>query len=318
MAPMDEAAGHFSRHGWVLVAGLIPREEIVAAQDQLFRIYPRPEEVASGERTERTEPFLAKRPGVPGRRFRDSQFSGLREAPTGDAALDCLALHHRILDLVEALLETTEIRLYQAETFAKYHGSAHYEQPLHIDETNHTLLSPRSDGRYRQVQLFLYLCDVTEANGATRVVSRERTASISKSDLFFSGSGPVQLDELETVAEGPTGSVLAYSADTVHRGAAMTEPGSGRFLLNLGYRAAGVDWVGAMPWPRRAMDPLVSDWLQTLDPRQLAAVGFPPPGHDYWDTETLAAAGLRYPHLDLGPWRAALPVSPSHRARRQR
>ncbi|MBV9421202.1 MAG: hypothetical protein JO348_15650, partial [Alphaproteobacteria bacterium] len=41
-------------------------------------------------------------------------------------------------------------------------------------------------------------------------------------------------------------------------------------------------------------------------PRQLEALGFPPPGHDYWDETTLAGAADRYPNLDLTPWRAAL------------
>jgi ectoine hydroxylase-related dioxygenase (phytanoyl-CoA dioxygenase family) len=223
-------------------------------------------------------------------------------APSGDLALDGLAVHHRILDLVEALLGTADLRLYQAETFAKYCGSAHYEQPLHIDETNHSLLPSRSDGRYRQVLLFQDLSDVTEAKGATRVVSRELTSSLPKSDLFFSGAGPVEMDEHEVVTEGPAGSVLAYSADTVHRCTAMTEPGSSRCFFNLGYRTAAADLVGALPWPRRGVDPLVSDWLQGLDSRQLTAIGFPPPGHDYWDAETLAATALRYPRLNLTPW----------------
>jgi hypothetical protein len=302
--PHGADARHFDEHGWVLVPGLVPADDIAAAQRQLFRLYPTPDEVASGERTDRTAPFLAgDRDDGGGRRFRGGQFTGLRDAPTGDAALDTLALHHRILDLVEALLGTTDIRLYQAETFAKYAGAADYEQPLHVDETNHTLVPPRRDGRYRQVQLFLYLSDVTEARGATRVVSKLHTSSIARGDLVFHRAGAVRLDEHEVVAEGPAGSVLAYAADTVHRGSAMTEAGSSRFLFNLAYRAAGVDWVGALPWPRKGIEPAMTGWVEALDVRQLCALGFPPPGHDYWDAETIAATADRYPRLDLDPFR---------------
>jgi hypothetical protein len=226
----------------------------------------------------------------------------LRDAPVGDPALDTLALHHRILDLVEALLDTSDPRLYQAETFAKYTGAGEYQQPLHVDETNHTLVPPRRDLRYRQVQLFLYLSDVTEARGATRVVSRTLTASLPRGELWFHAAGAVRLDEHEVAAVGPAGSVLAYSADTVHRGAAMTEPGASRFFFNLAYRPAGVDWVGALPWPRRGTDPAMRPWIEALDARQLVALGFPPPGHDYWDADTLAATAARYPGLDLTPW----------------
>ena len=301
---LSEAAAHFDEHGWVLVPELVPAEDIEAAQPQLFRLYPTPEEVASGERTPRTAPFLPSSDDEDGgRRFRANQFTGLRDAPTGDPKLDTLALHPRILDLVEAILRTDRPLLYQAETFAKYAGAAHYEQPLHIDETNHTLVPPRKDGRYRQVQLFLYLSDVTEARGATRVVSRQHTRDLPHGDLFFHAAGRINLDEHEVAAVGPAGSVLAYGADTVHRGSAMTEPGAGRFFFNLGYRPAGVDWVGALPWPRRGTDPAMRPWVEALDLRQLLAIGFPPPGHDYWDAETLAATQARSPRLDLTPWR---------------
>jgi hypothetical protein len=299
-----DVANHFFEHGWVLVPSLVPAEDIAAAQPQLFRLYPTPEEVAAGERTARTAPFLPDVEGDAGRRFRGRQFTGLREAPTGDPALDRLAVHHRILDLVEALLGTHDIRLYQAETFAKYAGAADYEQPLHVDETNHTLVPPRRDGRFRQVQLFLYLSDVTEARGATRVVSRQITSAIPRGDLVIHRAGAVRLDEHEVAAVGPAGSVLAYSADTVHRGAAMTEPGSGRFFFNLAYRPAGIDWVGDLPWPRRGIDPAMTGWIEALDLRQLLAVGFPPPGHDYWDDETLAATADRYPNLNVEPFRS--------------
>ena len=299
---LTDAAAHFDEHGWVLVPGLVPTPDIDAALPQLFRLYPTPEEVASGERTPRTAPFLNADVDEGGRRFRAQQFSGLRDAPTGDPALDTLALHHRILDLVEALLGTADIRLYQAETFAKYSGAADYEQPLHVDETNHTLVPPRRDGGYRQVQLFLYLSDVTEERGATRVVSRQITSAVPRGDVVLHQAGRVRLDEHEVAAVGPAGSVLAYSADTVHRGAAMTEPGAGRFFFNLAYRPAGIDWVGALPWPRRGIDPAMTGWIEALDLRQLLAVGFPPPGHPYWDEETLAATADRYPNLDLEPF----------------
>ena len=303
---MIDAAARFDAHGWVLVPGLVPAEEVAAAQVQLFRLYPTPEEVASGVRTERTAPFLPDADDGDGRRFRARQFVGLREAPTGDRALDNLALHHRILELVEALLATADVRLYQAETFAKYTGAENYEQPLHIDETNHTLVPPRPDGRYRQVQLFLYLSDVTEALGATRIVSRQITDSIPRSQLVFDRAGSIRLDDHEVAAIGPAGSVLAYRADTVHRGTAMTEPGAGRFFFNLAYRPAGVEWVGALPWPRRGIDPAMKPWIESLDARQLTALGFPPPGHDYWDGDTLARVADRYPNLDLSPWRTAI------------
>jgi hypothetical protein len=280
---VDDAAEQFREHGWALVDSLIPAEDIEAAQPALARAYapPPPSPPKTGERM-----------------FRPGQFTGLLEAPLGDPALDNLCVHDRVLDLVVALLGTDDIRLYQAETFAKFSGVESYEQPLHIDETNHTLLPPRRDGRFRQVQLFVYLSDVTEERGATHVVSRTNTRDLANTDFYFPGTDR-RMDEDEVAAEAPAGSVLAYSADTVHRGTDMTEPGASRFFFNLGFREAGADWVGALPWPRRGIDPRIPAWIQQLSTRQLCALGFPPPGHPYWDEETLAATQARYPLMDL-------------------
>jgi hypothetical protein len=289
--PLEHAAAHFAEHGWVLVDSLIPAADIALAQFALERVYPTPPsaEPKTGERM-----------------FRPGQFTGLREAPLGEPALDNLCVHDRVLDLVEALLGTDDVRLYQAETFAKFAGQESFEQPLHIDETNHALLPPRRDGAFRQVQLFVYLSDVTEARGATHVVSRTHTLEIPKEELYFDRSGSVVLDDYEAAAEGPAGSVLAYSADTVHRGTDMTEAGASRFFFNLGYRQAGTDWIGALPWPRRGIDPRIPIWLQQLSTRQLCALGFPRPGHLYWDDETLAGTQARYPAMDLTDFRSAL------------
>jgi hypothetical protein len=34
-------------------------------------------------------------------------------------------------------------------------------------------------------------------------------------------------------------------------------------------------------------------------------LGFPPPGHPYWNEATLVGVAARYPGLDLKPWRSA-------------
>jgi hypothetical protein len=85
----------------------------------------------------------------------------------------------------------------------------------------------------------------------------------------------------------------------------MTLTDGGRFFFNLAYRAAGADWVGGNPWPRKG----IANWtplVEACSVRQLEALGFPPPGHDYWDADTLKGCAERYPKLDLAPWRDAM------------
>jgi hypothetical protein len=311
-APTD--LSHFERHGWVLIENLLRSDEIEAAHPGLFDLYPTPEQYHGGSTDPRAEAF---RKGVNAAanqgddaRFRPAQFLGLKEFPFADQTLNLLAIHPAIIAVAEDLLHTRDVRLYQAETFAKYTGVTQYDQPFHADYTNHTMLPPRRDGRYRQIQMFLYLSDVTEAHGATRVVSRELTGDVPVMSLSFPGARVPgeRLKQWETAAvsaAGPRGSLLVYSADVAHRGTDMTYPAGGRFFFNLAYRPAGADWLGANPWPRKGM----ANWsplIERCSVRQLEVLGFPPPGHDYWDEETLTGAADRYPGLDLTPWRNAL------------
>src|SRR5215469_3147286 len=223
---------HFRRHGWVLIENLVDRAEIDAAHKGLFEIYPTPEDFHAGkDPRERAYRDGSDSPlnqgGDP--RFRPLQFAGLKEFPFADQTLNLLALHPAIIAVAEEVLATRDVRLYQAETFAKYTGVTQYDQPFHADYTNHTMLPPRADGRYRQTQMFLYLSDVTKAHGATRIVSRTLTSEVPVMDLSFPQArvAPERLTEWERAAVsavGPRGSLLIYGADVVHRGTEMTLP----------------------------------------------------------------------------------------------
>src|SRR6185437_4237842 len=180
---------HFERHGWVLIPRLLTEAEIDAAHPGLFDLYPRPDDFHAGTADSRSEVFrrggdaAANRGDDP--RFRPLQFVGLKEFPHPDVTLNLLALHPAIIAVAEDVLKTLDVRLYQAETFAKYSGVTQYDQPFHADYTNHTMLPPRADGRWRQAQMFLFLSDVTAAHGATRIVSRTLTKDVPLIDLSF-------------------------------------------------------------------------------------------------------------------------------------
>ena len=145
---------HCARHGWVLIEGLLGADEIDAAYPGWFELYPTPEQFHVGAPDPRIGAFRAEAdtrlPANQGReaRFRPLQFAGLKEFPHPDQTLNLLALHPAIIAVAEDLLRTRDVRLYQAETFAKYTGVTQYDQPFHADYTNHVMLPPRADGRY--------------------------------------------------------------------------------------------------------------------------------------------------------------------------
>jgi len=315
----DEIA-HFSQHGWLLLKGWVPTDEIDAAQAGLFSVYPTPEAFHTGQADFRSEGFraTASAPANAGQepKFRPMQFAGLREFPFVDQTLNLLALHHSIIAVTEELLQTRDVRLYQAETFAKYTGATSYDQPFHVDYTNHVMLPPRRDGRYGQVQMFLYLSDVEPAHGPTKIVSRTLTDPLCLAQLNALGTAidseqVAQWEAAAVSAAGPRGSLLIYAADVLHRGTEMFLPGGARFVYSLGYKAAGADWVGSNPWPRKGFYAQWEPLVNGCSVRQLEVLGFPPPGHDYWDEVTLKGAAERYPSLDLSPWRRSVEADKS-------
>ncbi len=306
---------HFDEHGWVLIEELLTPTEIEAAYPGLFSVYPTAEAFHSGDADFRSSGFkaISDSPANAGEdpRFRPMQFAGLREFPFSDQTLNLLALHPAIIAVVESVLNTHDVRLYQAETFAKYTGVTEYDQPFHVDYTNHTMLPPRHDRKYGQVTLFLFLTDVSAEHGPTKVVSRQLTDDFPLSKLNSMGE-KVDSDQVAvwekaaTSAIAPRGSLFVYAPNVLHRGTNMSIPGGARFFFNLGYKSAGADWVGANPWPRKGFYEQWEPLVNRCSVRQLEVLGFPAPGHDYWDETTLHGAAERYPELDLRPWCEAL------------
>jgi hypothetical protein len=215
-------------------------------------------------------------------------------------------VHERIIDLAEQLLGITDLRLYQAMLSAKYADAAPSdEQLLHVDFGNHTLVVPRHEPGYQQLEMFVYLSDVTTQTAATRMVSRRLTPHIQVERTYLSPVDYPDLYAAEVAASGPAGSILAYRPDVYHRGVRMTAPRTARFMVHVSYKPAATDWLGSHGLPNAGEDMSWYRFVQGATERQLTVLGFPPPGHLYWTTETLAGVAARYPMLDLSPWRHA-------------
>ena len=144
--------------GFAIMEGFLSPDEVDAAREALFAIYPRPEQ------------YFAD-PGSY-RHLVASQFSGLTVGPFGSPALDRLAIHPDLVDAAERYCGTADLQVYKIELWAKYSGTVDYDQPHHRDFGNHNLVVPRTDGRWPQLTSFILLSDVTEEDGPTRVVPR--------------------------------------------------------------------------------------------------------------------------------------------------
>ena len=303
----------WQQDGWVLLDGLIATDEIDAAAADLGGLFPTPAAFHADPEAE-CERWLGRPPHDPnafvwppdGPGFRPEQHLFRAEFPfSGSGALNRLCVHPSVVDFAERALETSDLLVYQTRISAKYTGAANYEQPMHTDR-NHSWLPARDASPWWNLQAFVYLSDVTDGHAPTHLV---RLADSRGRSTTVWGVMPKQGAELyaaEHSAPGVRGSVLVYRADVFHRGVDLTEPGGARFLMGVSFKGAGQDWIGFDAPQSRATSPHWDAFVAASSPRELELFGFPPPGHPIWDAALLDETALRYPNLDLTPWRSAL------------
>lgn len=299
--------------GWVLLEGLVDCDEIDAASDDLRLVFPSSEEYHAapeavtrsriGSRADPAEEFEWPADG-PGFRGAQHRWSAPFPFPgTGD--LNRLCVHRSIVDFAERALGTEDVRLYLAHASAKYSGLTNYEQPMHIDR-NHSWLPAGTAAPWWNLQSFLYLSDVGEADNPTRLVSvRDSTHVRAWMPVVMPDKDPA-LYGAERRASGRRGSLLVYRSNVFHRAAPFASERSARFLLAMAFKRAGQDWVGYDQAQSNSTGPEWTHFAEQSTPRELALFGFPPPGHPIWDETALRGVAIRYPGLDLEPWRRAL------------
>jgi hypothetical protein len=297
--------------GFVVLPGYLPDEVLGPAVAELGLMFPSPGEFHGGD--PRRERFLG------------DEFAGIERFPFASNKIGLLAVHDLLIDLAKALLGDDDLRLYSAEAWAKYTGAADYDQDLHRDYLNHTVVVPSEALRYRQVEMFVYLVDVPEDLGPPHLVPGTHTAGIAARPNWFPRSGaPGEADpglgrtdevvefvasgrsrlyDHEVSAAGPAGTVVAFELGTFHRGTGMTRPGGARYTMHLGYRRAEAEWGQRRGWAECSHEPAWYRFVDSATPGQLELFGFPPPGHPFWTADTLAGVASRYPGLDLSPWR---------------
>jgi hypothetical protein len=278
--------------GWCIVEGAIPDSELTAAQHAVRRLFPTPAEMTDGYDKDKD-------------RWRtwDAQWP---EFPFHSSRLNSLVVHENVISLAEGLLDSPDIALYMGIVTAKYaNQSSGYNQFLHADYPNHMLVVPRHDVGYQQVEFFIYLTDVTLEDGATRFVSRQRTAEIPVERHTLNYVDYADLyDDLGNAA-APAGSIVAYRPDVYHRSVDVSDPSRHRVMLYVSFKPRDAMWGGYQSWPFRGFSPELSKFVQQATPRQLGVFGIPEPGHSYWNEETLTGVQARYPGLDMTAWRDA-------------
>ena len=173
---LGSAAQEWQTHGFVILPGFVPAAELKPALDELPAMYPTAEGFHDGTDERRD-------------RFTVDEWAGIDSFPFRSAELSLLAVSDRVVDLAETLLADRDLRISSAEAWAKYTGAADYDQPLHRDYLNHTLMVPADDPRFRQLEMFVYLVDVPGELGPPSMLSRTRTTGLPAKPNWYPREG---------------------------------------------------------------------------------------------------------------------------------
>ena len=125
----DRCVANLRQRGYLVFEGFLEADELAAAQEALWLHYPRPEEYFADPAA---HAWLAT-----------DQWAGIVGGPWRSWSLNRLAFHPDLLDLAERFLGSADLRLYEAELWAKYAGAVDYEQRHHRDFVNHSLVVPK-------------------------------------------------------------------------------------------------------------------------------------------------------------------------------
>ena len=142
--------------GYLLFEGFLSTDELAAAQEALWLHYPRPEEYFADPAA---HAWLAT-----------EQWAGIVRGPWRSWSLNRLAFHPDLLDLAERFLGSADLRLYEAELWAKYAGAVDFDQRHHRDFVNHSLVVPKRSEPATQLASWILLSDVGDEDGPTKIV----------------------------------------------------------------------------------------------------------------------------------------------------
>ena len=294
----NEQVEAWRKEGAVVVPEFFDDEEIANVTKDFEIIFP--------DRRAETTALDLKKKGEVGRTTIE-QFKNFENIPFNcSSSLNLISVHPSLIEFARSALRTTEVRLYQAQAWAKFTGEADFDQAFHCDFGNHTLTVPSIDECLNSITFIIYFTDVSEAHGPTHYVKRTDSNSLNGKERFLENKEDSkyqkELSKFELSAAGPAGTLLAYGIDVFHRGTNLTEPGGYRYAMTACFKKAGNDAIGYTAWPWHFAKP----WhiiFEHATPEQLNCFGVPLPGDPFWTEETLSLTKLRYPKWDVSKYK---------------
>lgn len=284
----DTTLDRLRRDGYAVVPKFLSGDELASAQENFLQYFPTSEE-------------LSARPQRFGMIYDDPEHLQV-EFPFAGDALNHISTHPDLIDLAARLLGTDNILLSQSAIWAKYAGLGDYAQGLHLDYQGNTLVVPREDGDYRQLNAILYYSAVDETHAPTHVVSQKDTRALPLWPTHRIRRKNLDLYQCERPVFADAGTLLLFGMSTWHRASTFTADTGHRFTHHFVFRAAAHAFQGYHHWPSHGENEDLQHFIAHATPRQRELLGFPKPGDPYWTEQTLAGVKQRYPTMDMTPY----------------
>ncbi len=254
----DQHLEHLFQHGYTFVEDFLTPQELNAAQNDLYSLFPSWELYSLA-------PALYGDEGIG---------ESLIELPLLGDVLNSIAVHPDLIDFVERALSPSKIQLTQSLLRAKYSGVGNFDQPLHVDFMNNSLIYPRDGGRTEQITFLIYYVDINEEMGPTYVVPREHTKDTLLVPYLRPRASFPDLYRHELKMKARAGSMLIYYVSTFHRGSPIKAEGAVRFTHHINYGALDAPWVGYRHWANYGLIAEMQRFIERASPRQREMLNF--------------------------------------------
>ena len=311
-------------NGYLLINNVIEHELLINIKILLDKLYPNIDDTNELENISSIQKFGS---------------NGLLEFPCEYDEINQISLSPNIIKCVKTLLNHDDIRINQSDTWYKYGGSQNYniysnrDQRIHVDFPNHNMLHPADWYNPESVACIIYYDKYTEVGGSTAFVPRENENDIAykypllntpgiaghpwindkkTAEKYFKDNHPSiyefrqKLYTREVIGNFTVGTVLFYRLDLWHRGTPVNI-NKVRRVHNLEFKKAGYDWITNWNtgFSRKLADKgYLEIFISNLTVEQRNCLGFPTPGHKYWNKNTLEYVRQRYePYgFDITPY----------------
>ena len=259
----QEDVDHWNKHGFVIIKDFLTVEEFDKLTEAWKRLVP--------DWTEfKARPSVYK--NYTGTSPRNPSHSTVvrHDFPYSEEACNELAVHPYLVALAERLAESDDLALSYGHFIGKHAGRGDYDQQLHSDYGNNTLVTPHPDKKFFHLPIIIYLTDVTPDIGPTKVVSQTLTEprGLMKEGGFYPRDKYPELYENEVSVEVPAGSAVVYSMRTLHRGSAMKAKEGCRMAQFVGFHTANCPWMAPLDHQAKMGTPESHKFLIHADPAQ--------------------------------------------------